>query len=160
MYPNFVDSPPPPHVMAWAHNWPLPPYISKYALHSTWVKPLSPLSLGCPLLHHSMQRGINLQGFIHTILMLYNTENSILQLSFETQSSYINIVFFCLFVSGFAELLSYWHSFTNVFSNRRVMFHMCSCLTSAYITYLTHNIPNSDNIFCNLKNRIYWVRSH
>ena len=39
-------------------------------------------------------------------------KNSVLQLSFETQSSYINI---CFSVSVFAELLNYWNSFTVTF---------------------------------------------
>ena len=34
------------------------PYILKYAAHPTWVK--SPLVTGLPILHHCLQRGMNL----------------------------------------------------------------------------------------------------
>ena len=52
----------------------------------------------------------NIQGFIQAILMsAIRHENSILQLSFETQSSYTYSVWLFAFV--FAYLLSYWNLF-------------------------------------------------
>ena len=78
---------------------------------------------------------------------LYGTKNWILQVSFETQSSY-RCVFVCFFLSVFANLpiwihLSIWqfefvylNSFTVVFLTIKIkryeinMCHMCSCLTA------------------------------
>ena len=70
---------------------------------------------------------------------LYGTKNSILQLSFETQSSFWLFVCFCFCLN----LLSYWNSFAIAILEIKLrviyMFHICSCLIAfAYITYITY----------------------